>query len=301
MHESTGRRIELGEYGLSMIGRRVMIDGPSPPIARQAEQRLESLFLDMNFLDLLGKAHLHSGSTDGEREAVLAQLCGLLGLPFGVVAGTVSTETRAETPLDYDDDQDAISRIRLPEVLDRRLMGLHGLFAGFIADGSLDDREVVHLYDWCQANPELAERWPVSELRQLLAEVLADGVISDEERRQLRTFVESLADDFRMEGVPTSSIFDPNPEIVFPGKRFLLTGKLTMCTRKTAQQMIKDRGGLVAKNPSSTLDYLIVGDEGNVNFQFARYGRKIERVLNLKSDGCEILVVNERTFIDAMG
>jgi hypothetical protein len=299
-HQRKGRKIQLGAYTLSIISLRPLVVGPSDAVASRTESRLQEHFLDPEFLIQLGQLQGGQSCSQKEIERARIAVCEKLGLPYGDACMAEETTMHSEPGLDYDDDQDLISRLRLPEVLDRRLKGLHGLFAGFLVDGSLDDCEIIHLYDWTVANPELLDRWPVSELNSLLKTVLADGVISDDERAQLRTFVESLADDFRMEGKPASTIFDENPSVEFTGKRFLLTGKLTMCKRKEAHQMLIARGGLVTKSPSSKLDYLVIGDEGNVNYQFARYGRKIEMVLDYKTEGHDICVLRESLFVAAL-
>ncbi|MBD2653110.1 BRCT domain-containing protein [Synechocystis sp. FACHB-383] len=74
-------------------------------------------------------------------------------------------------------------------------------------------------------------------------------------------------------------------EIEYANKGFCFTGKFLYGDREKCQQAVIDRGGIVLKNPTSRLDYLIVGGEKNPDWAHENYGRKIERVLELRKDG----------------
>jgi hypothetical protein len=47
---------------------------------------------------------------------------------------------------------------------------------------------------------------------------------------------------------------------------------------------------------SRKTNYLIVGDDGNPCWAFACYGRKVEKAINLRKQGTQIIIVHENDF-----
>ena len=49
---------------------------------------------------------------------------------------------------------------------------------------------------------------------------------------------------------------------------------------------------------SKKTNYLIVGDDGNPCWAYACYGRKVEKAINLRKEGAQIIIVHENDFWD---
>ena len=51
---------------------------------------------------------------------------------------------------------------------------------------------------------------------------------------------------------------------------------------------------------SRYLNYLVIGAEGNPCWSYACYGRKVEKAVELRRAGAQILLVHENDFHDAV-
>jgi DNA polymerase III epsilon subunit-like protein len=68
---------------------------------------------------------------------------------------------------------------------------LIGLCRGLIADGKITTAEVTFLNSWLQDTGFIAE-WPASEIVQMLEHILEDGVVTKEEKEELKTLIQSV-------------------------------------------------------------------------------------------------------------
>lgn len=84
---------------------------------------------------------------------------------------------------------------------------LQGMLAGILADGVVDDDEVHALSEWIDEHDHLKSCWPYDEIESLITQVLKDGVIDDSERKKLET---CFSEFIQMEGDRTIT----NPTII---------------------------------------------------------------------------------------
>jgi hypothetical protein len=73
-----------------------------------------------------------------------------------------------------------------------------GLVKGVIVDGEVTVGEAQYLAHWINANPEAVLCWPGSALAQRLQRIFADGYVSDDEREDLRHFLEKMVGQTRV-------------------------------------------------------------------------------------------------------
>ena len=202
--------------------------------------------------------------------------------------------------LNLDDHDDLLRLYNRPLLEKKAIQTLHGMAAAWVYDGVIQEDEAVAAVDWMRSNLEFANVWPVSELYELVMRIVDDGVISAAERDELFKFLVSVAASPASQGLAADGLFDPCPGLVFDSRQFLFTGKLQMGTRKRAQGAVTQRGGIVAKSPVISLDYLVVGDLGTAQWKYSRYGTKIEKVKKNQGRGASTIIVNERTFVAAV-
>lgn len=189
------------------------------------------------------------------------------------------------------------------------LQQLHGLLGGVVADGIISESELRGIQAWMEDNEHLRKRWPYDEIESLIISVMADGKIDEDEHKALVSFfaqfVEVLDDktlsnpvilsEGTLEGVCANS-----PEIVFRGSRFCLTGASSRYTRDVFAEKIRSLGGEVVGSVSGRLNYLVVGGDGNPCWSYACYGRKVEKAIELRKTGSEIIIVHEFDLHDAI-
>ena len=185
---------------------------------------------------------------------------------------------------------------------------LQGILAGIVADGVIEENELLGLKSWLSDKEHLRSIWPFDEIDSLITEVLSDGIIDEQEHYMLVNFCNQFLEE------TTSMILDlpfdaellktgvcaSTPEIKFPNNRFCFTGKMENGTRKELSKVVIDFGGSVNKGVTQDLNYLVVGGEGNDCWAFSCYGRKVEKAMNYRKAGHPIQIVHEFDFFDAV-
>ena len=192
-------------------------------------------------------------------------------------------------------------RYNRPLIIDRAIQEFQGMASVIIYDGIVDGAEIQIIKSWIEKHTEFCNQWPLSELRSLLQNVLEDGIVTQDERKELLSFLSAVASSTPDDQSVVSNIFTENIT-QFYGKTFLFTGRLEFGTRKKAQKAVIDRGGycLSSYNPYK-LDYLVVGVLGQDAWRFSRFGRKIESCINdIKNGKTNAVILRERTFIEAV-
>ncbi len=194
------------------------------------------------------------------------------------------------------------------DALTSDLQILQGLCHGILADGIVNDKEIFELDKWIDNHKHLSNHYPYDEISTMLLDVLADKKVDEEERNMLKAYFNQFADikdkkikkeirdetkDTVISGLCTSDI-----NIIFEQRKFCITGILKRTPRKELRNDIIKLGGIPVDNVTDDTDYLIVGDNGNLAWSFACYGRKVEHAITLRKKGHRISIVNEFDFCD---
>ena len=183
--------------------------------------------------------------------------------------------------------------------IDRSIDELIGLCKGVLADGKINQDEAIFLQKWIEANSEIIETWPANRIYERISNVLADGILDQEEADELFKLLSQFTGDIPLQEeygrMATALPIDlPPPRIEFPKRKFCLTGTFCLGKRKECKQIIQDLGGLVKSSVTMDLDYLIIGVLGTYDWIHSTYGRKIEKAVKYKKEkGCPIMIVNE--------
>lgn len=189
---------------------------------------------------------------------------------------------------------------------------LHGILHGVIANLVVTEEELRGLQDWIEMNSHLRSIWPVTEIESVLVKVLSDQRIDETEHRLMLNYFSQFADlsvnstiRREMPGLqPTdltiAGICAVDPEITFAARTFCFTGISSRGPRALFAEAVEKRGGVFIDSVTNELDYLVIGDEGNPCWAFTCYGRKVERVVQMRQKGLLALLVHERDFWDAV-
>jgi NAD-dependent DNA ligase len=139
------------------------------------------------------------------------------------------------------------------------------------------------------------------ELKPYDLEELVDLVIPDDwkpstskrvsgaNKRILALVIDELKD-----GVPHDH---PVPEIIFPNKTFVFTGKFDFGTRQDCHALVEGKGGIAADNVTTSSDYLVLGGTPNPNWSHQSYGNKIEKAFYLKFSDQKIFILAEEDWV----
>jgi hypothetical protein len=189
------------------------------------------------------------------------------------------------------------------------LQRLHAIIGGIAADGLVTTGELRGLSDWLEEHAHLKTCWPYDEIASLVTAVLADGKINPQEQTILRDFFSeftAVLDDKTIvsptvrQGDSLVGLCAVCPEIEFSGTKFCFTGASTKHKRSELSSIVQRLGGEVVSGLTSTVNYLIIGADGNPCWAYACYGRKVEKAVELRKAGSRLLLVHENDFHDAV-
>jgi len=184
---------------------------------------------------------------------------------------------------------------------------LQGILGGIVADNTITKAELSALQDWMTRHDHLRTCWPYDELEGVIAAVLSDGIIDEEEHRALVQFFNEFTDycDHKSLELPEeaessliSGVCSVCPEIVFAGRKFCFTGSSDRY--KDFEREILQRGGVFSKSVTKDADYLTIGADGNPCWAYSCYGRKVEQAIGYRKAGARILLIHEYDLWDAL-
>lgn len=186
---------------------------------------------------------------------------------------------------------------------------LHGILIGIIADGVITENELIRLREWLNQHEHLKTRWPYDEIDSIITAVMADGKIDKEEHKMLTALFAdfiSIYDNKTISSPPVKIDNSINglcavcPEINFDGSTFCFTGASSKYKRNELEKIVAVLGGKSAKNISKSVDYLVIGADGNPCWAYSCYGRKVEAAVSLRKEGYSLVLVHENDFHDAI-
>ncbi|MCP4237037.1 MAG: hypothetical protein GY770_26220, partial [Aestuariibacter sp.] len=121
------------------------------------------------------------------------------------------------------DIKDVATRYGGARLNDRAINELLGIAQGIIADGKVDQAEAEFLYKWMIAERSAIGNPFILPLFARVQEMLSDGILDDDESRELLETLQALTGSEYETGeaakATTLPLSDPAPDIEFDGKR----------------------------------------------------------------------------------
>ena len=190
------------------------------------------------------------------------------------------------------------------------LQVLQGILHGILADGIVDEEEVKTLSNWMKYAYHLKGCYPYDEIYTLLTEVLEDGKVDEQEQEMLKAFFAefvglSSSNRFKLDedlrnSITLKGVCSIDPLISFEKKKFCFTGHSLRAKRSELKAIVEKGKGIFLPNPTQKLNYLIYGAGGNQCWAYSCYGRKVERVIQLRKEGLDVQIIHENDFWDAV-
>jgi NAD-dependent DNA ligase len=189
---------------------------------------------------------------------------------------------------------------------DRAVDELIGLSRGLIADGGVNQQEAEFLSSWIKANKRHCNDPVVNTLFCRVKDMLSDGVLDDEEQKELLQLLAEFTGESIGDESPTGRLLaatlplcSPQPEVIFQDHVFCLTGTFAFGPRTICKEVVAERGGKVSGAMTGRVDYLVVGTLCSPSWMHTSYGRKIERAAELRASGLQIHIISEDTWASA--
>ncbi len=182
---------------------------------------------------------------------------------------------------------------------------LLGICTGIVADNRIDDAEVKFLDLWINQYPDVTTCWPGKIIADRLRLILADGVVTEAERKDLLGTLKGIC-GFQLEetGAAEAAVasipFDDDPSVYFDSRTFCFTGRFLFGTRANCEREILKRGSTAVDSVNSKLEYLVIGTLIEPSWAHTSYGRKIEKAIDFINKGHGIAIISERQWIEAL-
>lgn len=190
-------------------------------------------------------------------------------------------------------------------IKDSRMDELIGICRGVLADGAVVFEEACFLRDWLSRNKQVRHSLAGKMLDDLLARVLADGVVDPNEEEELVVMLSRI-----IGGTPddvcdasyssTLPLDDPAPKVIFEGMAFCFTGKFQYGARKKCQEITEKSGGVIHKSPNKSTNFVVIGEIGSRDWAHSTGGRKIENAIRLREEGNGVCIVSEAHWCSAI-
>ncbi len=199
----------------------------------------------------------------------------------------------------------AIAKSMQQRALTKAAQTLLGICAGISADGHISDQEITFLRTWLAENADVAAVWPGSALVRRIDEILADGIITQDERDSLFSSLQQLSGThFAETGSSTPEApavpIDDDPSIFFRNMTFCFTGNFHYGTRANCERAVLKLEAMPVDNVTGKLDYLVVGAIIEESWANTTYGRKIEKALERRQRYGQPAIVSESQWVKAM-
>lgn len=190
---------------------------------------------------------------------------------------------------------------------DRAADELIGLCRGMLSDGVVSPQEAAFLKDWIERNAIHAAAFPFDIVYRQLRGALADGVLDEDEERDLLSTLVNLVGGEHRSAQPESPslssalpLCQPAPTIEFAGSVFVVTGTFAYGNRRQVIDALESRQASAASNVSRKVDYLVIGEIGSQAWRHSSYGRKIEAAVCLREAGVPLRIVSEPHWREAL-
>ena len=181
---------------------------------------------------------------------------------------------------------------------------LVGIVQGILADGELHDREISFLDKWLQQAENVSLLWPGSIIHAQVKQILADGIVTPDERAHLTKTLEALLggalDDMAQAPKVTALAFDELRNIDHQDRSFCFTGDFVFGPRSACEKAVLLRGGTIS-NVTKKLHYLVVGGLGSPEWKHGVFGTKIEKAIEHKQNGAGLKILHEDFWASALG
>ena len=182
---------------------------------------------------------------------------------------------------------------------------LLGMVTGIVADEHLHDMEIKLLKSWLAENEYAASVWPGSIIAQRIEHVLADGIISEEERAHLLATLQPLAAiDFAGTGCAAPQVADlplqDDDHVDLRDTHICMTGEFIFGTRASCEKLSVAHGAIPVGNLSRKVSFLVVGTNVSPQWAHTSYGRKIEQAMEMRQSGHPIRIISERRWTEVL-
>lgn len=173
------------------------------------------------------------------------------------------------------------------------LRELTSILNAISSDGILDDAEITFLTFWMKENESLRGNYPYDKIYSTLTSVLADGVITPQERETLLALFQAVSN-------PVEAYACVREKWEIAGKNICLSGEFDYGSKDQVTEVLQEKGAFIQRSITKQTNILLVGGRGSAAWSSGNYGTKIKKAMEMQTKGADIRIVREADFFNAV-
>lgn len=171
-----------------------------------------------------------------------------------------------------------------------------GFLKGISADDKINKIEFDKLQNELKKNKHLMANWPMNIIENRISEILNDNIVSENELEELCELIQDITGTkFTKYGDAigcATTLFEDKVN-TFNDKCVCLTGKFISGSRLVMNKKLLDLGAIPKDNVTLQTDILVIGTFSSRDWIHTSTGTKIEKAIQLKKNGHNILITTE--------
>ncbi|MBJ7536974.1 BRCT domain-containing protein [Marinomonas transparens] len=177
-----------------------------------------------------------------------------------------------------------------------------GLISGVVADDQINEKEFAYIVEWINNHADVMEEVAV---KNVIANVIdfskRDHVTQDDEDALLLCLKQTAGIRFLETGSadahPMDNIADNIDSMDHTGARICFTGVFNTGSRKEVEAIANNLGAITRKDPSKSIDYVIIGTQVAPDWKHTSFGRKIQKAVELREGGHPLIILTEKMWL----
>lgn len=164
---------------------------------------------------------------------------------------------------------------------------LDGIMKGITVDGVITADECDMLRMWMYDNIYLSGHFPFNTLLDALDRVLEDGILTDDESKEIMKVIDELLNPIEATRAQIYSVDE---------KHVCLSGEFRYGKKSDVEALLIQKGAIIDSSVKKTTDILMVGDSECSSFSNGTYGTKVKKAMEYNSKGRNILIIKESDY-----
>ncbi|MEO9655921.1 BRCT domain-containing protein [Marinomonas sp.] len=178
-----------------------------------------------------------------------------------------------------------------------------GLISGIVSDDQVNDDELSYIVDWINNHADLVDDPTVRDVVIKMVEFSKIESLNANDEATLLSFLKQTSGiQFLETGAtdvhPMDHIADTINSMDHTGARICFTGVFDTGSRKQIETIATSLGAITRKDPSKSIDYVIIGSQVSPDWKHTSFGRKIQRAIELRENGHPLTILTESHWIN---
>ena len=173
-----------------------------------------------------------------------------------------------------------------------------GLISGIVADDVINASELQYLLGWLSAREEVINHPITQDVSYKILDYTNIKEPTETETNTLLNFLKkTTGTNFSDTGATSTGPLDHIADIIesmsHMNARICFTGVFNKGSRKEVEAIANDLGATTRKDPSKSIDYVIIGSQISPDWKHSSFGRKIQKAVELRDGGHPLYILTE--------